>query len=186
MGKILDFKDIPNLITLLRLLLIVPVAVSILNAEFILTLILFAVCSISDGLDGFLARRFNWASRFGAILDPIADKLLLVVTFILVTYIGVLPDWLAVVVIARDLIILAGATTYHIIFGAYEFAPTFLGKLSTSSQFVLVLMVLVDLAVINIPQVILEGSIGLVFIVSSVSGADYVITWTRKAISASR
>lgn len=61
----------------MRLLLVVPVAVAILSNEYLLTLILFAVASVSDGVDGYLARRFDWTSRFGAILDPIADKLML-------------------------------------------------------------------------------------------------------------
>ncbi len=186
MSRVFTLKVIPNLITLLRLLLVVPVAISILRGEFILTLILFAICSISDGLDGYLARRFDCASRFGAMLDPIADKLLLVVTFILVTYIGVLPFWLAAVVIARDLIILTGATVYRILFGEYEFSPTIAGKFSTAFQFILVLMVLVDLSVIDIYQLLMDGAIILVFIVSSVSGIDYVVTWSRKAIAASR
>jgi len=181
-----DLKVIPNLITLLRLLLIVPVAVSLLKGNFTAALTLFAICSFSDGLDGYLARRFNWASHFGAMLDPIADKLLLIVTFILLTYIGALPIWLTAIVIARDLIIVAGATSYHIFFGKYRFAPTFLGKISTSFQFILVLLVLVDLSLLQIHQRLMDGGVILVFIVSSVSGLDYVITWTRKAIDMSR
>lgn len=182
----MDLAIIPNLITLMRLLLVVPVAVTILNNDFGWTLALFAVASISDGVDGFLARRFNWTSRFGAILDPVADKLLLMVTFILLAYTGHLPIWLSSVVIGRDLIIVAGATTYHILFGEYEFVPTFLGKVSTSFQFTLVLLMLLDLALVDILDILLEGGIWLVFIVSSVSGADYVITWSRKALAASK
>jgi len=99
-----------------------------------------ALLGISDGVDGYLARRYDWTSRFGAILDPVADKLLLMVTFILLAYTGHLPVWLTSVVIGRDLVIVAGATTYHILFGEYEFSPTLLGKLSTSMQFILVLL----------------------------------------------
>lgn len=182
----MDLAGIPNLITLMRLLLVVPVAVSILNNSFAWTLALFAIASLSDGVDGFLARRFNWTSRFGAILDPVADKLLLMVTFILLAYTGHLPHWLTAVVIGRDLIIVAGATTYHILFGEYEFAPTFPGKISTAFQFTLVLLALFNLALFNIPAPVLEGGIWLVFVVSSVSGVDYVVTWSRKALAAAK
>ena len=170
----------------MRLLLIVPVAISILERSFGLTLALFAVASISDGVDGFLARRFNWISRFGSILDPIADKLLLVTVFLLLIFTGYLPTWLAFIVIGRDLVILAGAATYHILFGEYEFAPTFLGKCSTTFQFVLVLLTLFNLSIYQLPAEILLIAIGLVTLFSSLSGLDYVITWTRKALDAAR
>lgn len=182
----MDLSVIPNLITLMRLLLVVPVAVAILSNEYLLTLILFAVASVSDGVDGYLARRFDWTSRFGAILDPVADKLMLIVAFLLLTHIGNFPIWLAAVVIARDLIIVAGAAVYHILFGEYEFTPSLLGKLSTSLQFTLVLLNLLDLALFELNDSLLVGGIWAVFLVSSVSGADYCLTWSRKALAASR
>lgn len=182
----MDLSVIPNLITLMRLLLVVPVAVAILSGHFILALMLFAIASISDGADGYLARRYHWASRFGAILDPIADKLMLIVAFLLLTYIGELPTWLAAVVIGRDLIIVAGAAIYHILFGEYELSPTLLGKLSTAAQFILVLLSLVDLALFQLNSLLLVGSVWIVFIISSVSGLDYCLTWGKKALAANR
>lgn len=164
-------------------MLVVPVIVAIMRNDFTLALILFAIASVSDGVDGFLARRFSWVSRFGAILDPLADKLLLVATFILLVYTEHLPVWLGVVVIGRDLIILAGAIFYHILFGVYELAPTLLGKFSTLFQFILVLVTLVDQSLLVIPDNVIQICIWLVFIVSSVSGIDYMITWSRKAIA---
>lgn len=178
----MELNIIPNLITLFRLLLVVPVVVAIMRNDFGVALMLFAVASLSDGVDGYLARRFSWVSRFGAILDPIADKLLLVATFMLLAYTGFLPVWLGVVVIGRDLIILAGAISYHILFGEYELAPTLLGKLSTSAQFGLVILALVDQALLPIPGQILLAGIWFVFVVSSISGLDYMITWSRRAI----
>ena len=179
-------RAIPNIITLIRILLVLPVAVSILRHEFGWTLGLFAVASVSDGLDGFLARRFNWISHFGSMLDPIADKLLLVVTFLLLTYTGYLPLWLAAVVIARDLIILTGATLYHILYGAYDFAPTYWGKLSTSLQFTLVLLVLFDQSFYALPALLLDWGVWLVLVISSISGLDYVWVWGHKAVDAHR
>lgn len=182
----MDLSIIPNLITLMRLLLVAPVAVAILSNEFWLTLVLFAIASISDGVDGYLARRFDWTSRFGAILDPVADKLMLMVSFVLLTYIDIFPIWLAIVVICRDLIIITGATVYHLMFGEYEFSPSYLGKLSTLLQFSLVLINLVHLAIFDIPEWLLVGGIWAVFAVSSLSGFDYCMTWGRKAIAASK
>jgi len=170
----------------MRLLLVVPVAVAILSNEFMLTLILFAIASVSDGVDGYLARRFDWTSRFGAILDPIADKLMLIVSFFLLTYIGIFPMWLAAVVIGRDLIIVAGAVAYHILFGQYDFMPSRTGKLSTLLQFLLVLSALVGLAIFQVQPWVLEAGVWLVFAVSSLSGLDYCYTWGRKAIEANR
>ena len=182
----MDLSVIPNLITLMRLLLVAPVAVTILSHEFMLTLILFAVASVSDGVDGYLARRFDWTSRFGAILDPVADKLMLIVSFFLLTYIDIFPMWLAAVVIGRDLIIVAGATAYHILFGQYDFMPSRIGKLSTLLQFLLVLSALVGLAIFDVEAWVLDVGVWLVFAVSSLSGLDYCYTWGRKAIAASR
>ena len=181
----MDLSVIPNLITLMRLLLVVPVAVAILSHEFLLTLILFAVASVSDGIDGYLARRFDWTSRFGAILDPLAYKLMLIVSFFLLTYIGIFPVWLAAVVIGRDLIIVAGAAAYHILYGEYDFEPTRLGKLSTLLQFSLVLLALFGLSLFQVEAWVLETGVWLVFAVSSLSGFDYCLTWGRKAIAAS-
>ncbi len=182
----MELNIIPNLITLFRLLLVIPVVVAVMRNDFGIALMLFALASLSDGVDGFLARRFSWTSRFGAILDPIADKLLLVSTFMLLAYTGFLPVWLGVVVIGRDLIIFAGAISYHILFGEYELAPTLLGKLSTLLQFGLVLFVMVDQALISMSAQLLLAGIWGVFIVSSISGLDYVLTWGRKAMVAIR
>jgi len=179
-------RALPNIITLIRILLTLPVAVSILRHEFGWTLGLFALASLSDGLDGFLARRFGWMSRFGAMLDPIADKLMLVVTFLLLTYTGYIPLWLAVVVISRDLIILSGATLYHVLYGAYEFAPTWLGKLSTALQFTLILLVLGHQSILVMPEWLIDSIEWAVFVVSSISGLDYVWVWSLKARAAHR
>ena len=178
----MDLSVLPNIITVIRLLLVIPVALAISESYYGTALLLFAVASISDGIDGFLARQFNWMSRFGAMMDPLADKLLLVVTFITLTYMGFIPMWLAIVVIGRDLIIVSGAVSYHLLYGAYEFSPTWLGKISTTCQFLLVILYLVHLSLVPVPADILLGGCWWVFVVSSLSGLDYVVSWTRKAL----
>ena len=102
-------SDIPNLITVMRIVLVVPVSWSLLRQEFGLALALFFVAGVSDGLDGFLAKHYGWSSRLGALLDPLADKALLVACYASLAWIGLLPVWLLVLVVARDVVIVAGA-----------------------------------------------------------------------------
>ena len=95
-------RHLPNLICLLRIALIWPIVVSISAANYRLTLLLFFIAAASDGLDGFLAKRFHWTSELGKILDPIADKLLLMAVFLVATWYGLIPQWLTVLAVARD------------------------------------------------------------------------------------
>ena len=92
-------SDIPNLITVVRILLVVPVAWALLQQQYVIALVLFFVAGVSDGLDGFLAKQFNWTSRLGAILDPLADKALLVTCYAALAWVGLLPVWLLVLVV---------------------------------------------------------------------------------------
>ena len=93
---------IPNIITFLRLLLTVPVSLSIYNGNEGLALILFIFAGLSDGFDGYLARKFRWESELGKILDPIADKCLIVATLLALAFAQLLPIWLAALLIIRD------------------------------------------------------------------------------------
>lgn len=86
--------DIPNVITAFRFLLVPPVVILLLQERFTAALIVFGVAGFSDGLDGFLAKRYDWRSRLGSILDPLADKLLLVSSFVTLGWLGLIPAWL--------------------------------------------------------------------------------------------
>ena len=99
---------IPNIISVLRIFLVLPIAIQLYNEAWMSAFILFFIAGISDGIDGFLARAFNWKSKLGAMLDPIADKLLLTVIFITLAYKGVIPVWLAALVVVRDIVIIIG------------------------------------------------------------------------------
>lgn len=173
-------KQIPNLITIARIALVLPVAWYIYEGAFTRATILFIIAGISDGLDGFLARQFSWHSRFGAIADPIADKLLLTISFLLLAYVGELPIWLAGIVLGRDLIIFGGATAYHFIVGPYDMAPSIAGKISTFCQLLLVSVILLDNSFLPINETLIKLNIGLVAIVSIISGGNYVFTWWKK------
>ncbi len=100
--------NIPNLITLLRIILVPVVVILLIQGSFLKALMVFIVAGLSDALDGFLARVLNQQTALGAYLDPIADKALLASTFITLSVLHVIPGWLTVIVISRDLIILLG------------------------------------------------------------------------------
>lgn len=135
---------LPNLLTIVRMALI-PVFVSLLfYQKFLLALAVFMIAGITDGLDGLLARRFHQQSPLGRILDPIADKMMLVTSFVVLSMRGVyptplphhlpIPFWVTITVISRDVFILVGAAAINMVSGFRAFRPSFLGKLSTVVQ----------------------------------------------------
>ena len=138
-------RHIPNAITVVRVLLVIPTAWCLIEEQYVEALVLMAVAGASDAVDGWLARRFDWVSWFGAALDPLADKILVGVLFVTLTVKGVLPLWVAGIAIGRDLVILAGATVYRLLFKHIEFTPTLLSKANTAMQIVVLLVLLLSL-----------------------------------------
>ncbi|NOX09472.1 MAG: CDP-alcohol phosphatidyltransferase family protein [Gammaproteobacteria bacterium] len=174
-------RDIPNLITLLRIVLVVPVAWAILQQHYLLAFVLFLLAGVSDALDGFLAKRFAWVSRLGAILDPLADKLLLVTSYLALAEISRVPVWLVLVIIARDLIILLGATLYYHFIARIEAEPTILSKINTLLQIVLVLAVLAGNSIFPIALDWVQELIYAVFATTALSGSEYIWIWGWRA-----
>ena len=172
---------IPNAITLARMLLIAPVLLLILADRYPLALLLFVVAALSDGLDGFLAKRYGWHSRLGALLDPAADKLLVAGMFITLTVVGLIPPWLTAAVIARDLVIIGGATAYNFLVGPVPGEPTLISKLNTLLTLAFVTAVLCAASAGWPGEIVLTilGAATLVTVV--VSGVDYVLLWSRRA-----
>lgn len=181
-----SLRFIPNALCILRMLLVVPVAWLLANHQFQMTLWVFALAAATDGLDGFLAKRCGWTSELGKILDPLADKILLVGVFLTLGLMELVPLWLAIAAIGRDLVITAGALAYNWLFGYPHGHPTWISKLNTLCQIVFLLLVVAAHAVGHVPQnvVIILGA--LVFVTTMVSGLDYVITYSRKALTVSR
>lgn len=177
---------IPNLICVVRIVLVVPIVFSLLSGDFLSALVLFLLAGLSDGLDGYLAKNFHWRTRLGGILDPLADKLLLVSVMVTLTWLGLSPVWLACVVIGRDLIIVTGGTVYNFLIGPVEPDPSLISKLNTGFQLLYMLLVISDRA-FDWPENMSILVIGAgVFITSVVSGLDYVLRWSAKAIAAGR
>lgn len=170
-------RHIPNAITIFRIVLVVPTVWMLLQHRFGWALVLFFLAGVSDGLDGYLAKRFGWFSRLGSLLDPIADKLLLVSCYLAVAWIGLLPGWLAVMVLARDVVILTGAVAYYLLLHPFEGQPTWLSKFNTLCQIVLLLAVLWHHQYQSLPSAWLNGLIYLVAGTTIISGIQYIALW---------
>lgn len=181
-----SLRFIPNALCVLRMLLVVPVAWLLARGEFQLTLWVFAFAAATDGLDGFLAKRCGWTSELGKILDPLADKILLVGVFITLAVMGWVPLWLAATAVARDLVITAGAITYNWLYGELNGKATWISKLNTLCQILFLLLIVAAHAVGQVPQIAVTVLGALVFVTTVVSGIDYVLTYSGKAIAASR
>ena len=134
----------PNVITTLRLLLVFPISVSIYQDNTFLALILFILAGLSDWLDGFLARKFNWESKFGQLLDPLADKLLILSTLLAMAFSNLLPIWFVSVLLTRDAIIAMGAMAYMMIFEGQNALSNRWGKHNTGWIISLFILVLLD------------------------------------------
>ncbi len=174
-------RDIPNLISILRIILTVPTVWMLLQQRFDIALILFAVSGFSDGLDGFLAKRFGWQSTLGGLLDPLADKVLLVSTVLALGWLGLIPWWLVLAVILRDLIIVIGAAVYHFRIQHLEAAPSRISKINTVVQIVLVIAVVFDKGLVALPADVIPGLIWITLTTTCLSGIDYVWVWSQRA-----
>ena len=175
-------RDIPNLICVVRILLVPPVVISMLGGDFALALLLFAIAGGSDGLDGYLARRFDWRSRLGAILDPLADKLLMAASYITLGWLGLLPPWLVALVLGRDVLIISGSLAFHHFVSDIELAPTRISKANTLFQILLVLLVMAVMIGMSFPSWGLTAMIALVTTTTLLSGSHYVWSWSKLAI----
>lgn len=173
---------IPNVITCLRFLLVLPVLWALLNEHYLLALILFVIAGISDALDGLLARLYSWTSGFGAIADPLADKLLLMSSFIALFWLGIIPGWLMFVIVARDLWILFGVLSYRCLIGRIEVAPSGISKINTFCQIMLVPIILINLSLFSLPSILLSGFMLIVLITSVASFVHYTWVWSLRAI----
>jgi len=167
---------VPNLITSIRIILAPIFIIYLINDQFLYALIIFAVCGISDGVDGLVARLFNQKSKLGTYLDPLADKIVLVAAFIVLSIRGFLPSWLTVAVIARDVMILLGVFVLFLNRLEFNIKPSILSKITTCFQFIAVLAVLSKVYFLSLGRynVYLFYATGL-FTISS--GLHYMHYW---------
>lgn len=172
---------LPNAISILRIALVPPILILILRGEYGWALALFWIAGFSDGLDGYLAVRFDWTTRLGGLLDPAADKFLITGLFVTLAVKGDIPVWLAAVVILRDVVIVLGALAYNYLVKPVPGEPTRISKLNTALQMIFVLFVL-SRAGFDWPDAIAITVLGAAVLVTVViSGVDYVLSWSARA-----
>lgn len=172
---------LPNLITLARIALVPFLIVLLQEQQFLWSLLVFLVAGLSDALDGYLAKRFNARTPLGAILDPLADKALIISAYVTLSVLLLIPFWLVVVVVFRDVIIISGYLIMTMFFGPIEMRPLLVSKLNTFVQILYILIALAALAGAQLLQTILTPLAILVLITSVASGAAYVYIWSIKA-----
>src|SRR5690606_15556167 len=179
-------RHLPNALCVFRMLLVVPIAVLLAREEYGITMWVFGLAALTDGLDGCLANRFGWTSGLGKILAPLADKLLRVSVFITSAAVGLVPLWLPGAAAARDLTITGGAIAYKCFFGDLNGRPTPVSKLNTLCQILYLLSVVGAAAADGAggPGGTGRGALG--FARRGVGGPAYVFPITAKGCAAAR
>ena len=172
---------IPNLLTLIRIGLVPWLVVLLQQQEFGWALFVFITAGVTDGLDGYIAKRFNAQTVLGAILDPIADKALLVSTYIMLAVMQLIPFWLVVVVVFRDLVIVGGYLLMLMLYDKVNIAPLIVSKVNTFLQISYIVIVLAALAWQMDLSVFLPMLNYCVLISSVVSGLAYVFMGSKVA-----
>ncbi len=176
-------EAIPNLLSGFRILLIPPALWLLLGENYVAATAVIALAVFTDGLDGYLARRNEWRSRLGGILDPVADKLLFVSLFLVLGYLGHIEPWLMALVIGRDLVIGGGALLYEKMIGPVVARPTLISKLNTVMLFLFTAALLLNLAGAPFASNVLVDVLRLVVVLTVVvSGLQYVLDWGRRAL----
>jgi cardiolipin synthase len=174
-----DRVTIPNYITIFRFILVPFIVMALLSGYVGAALIGFIVAGVSDGIDGFIARRYNQGSELGAYLDPIADKLLLVSLFVVLGVLEELPVWLVVIVVSRDIFIV-GAVILGVVMGKpMEMHPLKVSKANTAFQIILVAIILADSAFDFSLTGIRTILVWAVALLTAASATAYLVTWTK-------
>jgi cardiolipin synthase len=173
----INASQLPNLLTFSRIAL-VPVLILVLrDRDYTAALLVFLLAGASDALDGWVAKRWRYTTRFGAILDPVADKFLLVSSYVMLMLLEHLPFWLVLTVVFRDLLIVGGYLVYTSVVGTAQMRPSRLSKFNTFAQILLVFAVLVHEAVGFDYEFMIDALVWLVFITTTASGVHYVVVW---------
>jgi len=180
----MSFKMIPNILSILRIILTVPIVITLLNKQYELVLLFFVFAGITDAMDGWIAKHFSLQTRLGSILDPTADKILLTCTFICLYWIDLLPLWILMIIFARDLIIVAAAVGYFLGEMTNEndlLEPSLISKFNTVLQIFLVIFII--LSEFNM-ELKLWFEIAFIIVATSttLSGADYTWLWVKRFI----
>jgi len=183
-----NLSIIPNIVSTIRIVLIYPIVELLRNNQFELALTVFIIACLTDLIDGDLARRYNWKSKIGSWLDPIADKLLLnsVYFYLWLKSAEMVPLWLLLCILSRDLLIIMGVIYYYFKVEKVSAKPTTISKLNTLMQFVLIFLILLHLSFLEnnysgIPDIILSGTMIIVLGLTLASGTWYGVIGLKRA-----
>ena len=166
-------RNLPNILTLIRILLLPFFATTLIYGDYQYALVIFLTASVTDLLDGFVARMQKQITIFGSILDPVADKFLLITSFIIMSVYGWIPKWLTIIVISRDLIVVTGWLILFFVTHNQKVEPSILGKTVSILQFLLIGTILL-LRNINDYSSVPGSFFILVAVLTSVSGIQYI------------
>jgi cardiolipin synthase len=177
----MKLKYIPNIICIVRIILVAPIAWSLLEERYSLALGLILIAGLSDALDGYLARRFDWRTRLGGLLDPAADKLLMFAAYVTLAWIGLIPVWFSAIVVGRDLIIIGGTIIYQLYVAPVHGEPTGASKLNTVLQILFVLFAITHAWLAKPSMVVLEFLGAAILVTITISTIQYVSTGLTRA-----
>lgn len=177
----MKLKYIPNMICVVRIILVAPIVWSLLQGRYGLALGLILVAGLSDALDGFLARRFDWRTRVGGLLDPAADKLLMFAAYVTLAWIGLVPVWFSAIVVGRDIIIITGAIVYQLYVAPVHGEPTGASKLNTVLQILFVLFTITHAWRGQPPMLVLQLLGAGILTTIAISTIQYVTTGLSRA-----
>jgi cardiolipin synthase len=170
---------IPNLITVFRLVLVPLVVLAILQGAWIAAFAMFVIAGVSDGVDGYIARRFDQRSEFGAMIDPLADKALLISLFVTLAWVGQIPTWIAVLVVFRDAMILMAFIVAAQLTRPMEVKPLLISKANTALQIAYVALVLGLLAFGIAAPLVVAVTMWTVAALTVVTAGAYLVIWLR-------
>lgn len=171
--------NIANLLTVLRFCLVPVVIVSIINREWTIALVVFVTAGVTDAVDGFIARHFDMRTELGAYLDPLADKALLVSIYITLAVAQIIPVWLAVLVVSRDVMIVGAVIVSWIMDKPVEINPLKLSKANTLAQITFAALMLCMLAFAVSQKTLVQIGLTVVTGLTLASMAAYLATWFR-------
>lgn len=182
-------RHLPNIVTVIRIMLVFPTTWFLWQGQTLQAFTLMLIASFSDALDGALARRFHWKTDLGRLLDPLADKFLVAAVFIVFTIQNLIPLWLVVLTLGRDLILLAGGTLYRVIIGYIKVQPSLISKANTAMQMLVLSMLMASQLPIGVAAnyahaAVDDFGIYLLAVLSAVSGIHYIVLWANRSSKA--
>lgn len=168
-----------NLVTMLRVALVPVIVYLLIEGYYPAAFAVFVLAGLSDAVDGAIARFLDQRSRLGVILDPLADKLMLVCVFVVLGLLGALPTWLVLAVVSRDVVIVAGVGVAQLIGRPMPVRPLMVSKVNTAAQIALAALVMLSLAMAEPMPLTITVLVWTVAVSTALSLAAYTLEWTR-------